>query len=89
MIVNGGQDLVLAPETGQDGNTSQRQGAQCEKYGGEGHHPAKAAQTADIQFLCAVLHAARSQEQQGLGKAVGQQVEDGRRIAKSTQGQHH
>ena len=83
------QDLVLAPEAGQREYAYQAQGPDDGQPVGNGHRLAEAAHIHHIESAGGVVDAARAEEQQGLKKGVGKEVEQGGVVSPHAQGGHH
>ena len=63
VFVHRQQDLVFAPETAQDGNSTQGQRSQGKEERRHGHHLAEATHISDVQLIGAMHDASGPQEQ--------------------------
>ena len=81
-VLDGQQDGVFAPEAGEGKHAGQGQAAEQERPVGNRHAAPQAAEVANVDHPAhGVHHAAGAEEQQGLEKGMGEQMEHAGRHA--------
>jgi hypothetical protein len=86
----GGEDLVLRPEPGEGEDPGDRQPADDERQGGDGHELLHAAHEPHVLLVLHPVHdGSGAEEHEGLEEGVGDHVEDGRHVGADADGQEH